>query len=157
MIRSAIICIAAAAALTVLSDAAVAQSRVQAGILECRGAGTTGFIIGSIHELECVYRSDYAPPVRYHGIVRKLGLDIGITGGGQLAWAVYAPSALGPGALAGSYTGASGQAALGVGFGANLLLGGSRDTVALQPLSVEGRIGLNLALGVANLTLTPGP
>ncbi len=158
MIRSAIICIAAAAALTVLSDAAVAQSRVQAGILECRGAGTTGFIIGSIHELECVYRSDYAPPVRYHGIVRKLGLDIGITEQSALAWGVFAPTnRIGPGDLAGNYAGVSAGAAVGVGVGANALIGGSNNTFALQPLSIEGQAGVNVTLGVAALELRYGP
>jgi hypothetical protein len=158
MIRSAIIGMAAAAALTVLSDAAAAQSRVQAGVLECRGSGTTGFIIGSIHELACVFRTDYAPPIRYTAIVRKLGLDIGITEQSTLAWGVLAPTArIGPGDLAGTYAGVSAGAAVGVGVGANALIGGSNNTFALQPLSVEGQAGVNVTLGVAALELRYGP
>jgi len=145
------------AVLTMLGAGPV-PGTLKAGLLACDLSPSVGFIVGSFQNLRCRFTPDVGGPGEtYTGSIGRIGLDIGITGGGQLAWAVYAPSALGPGALAGSYTGASGQAALGVGFGANLLLGGSRDTVALQPLSVEGRIGLNLALGVANLTLTPGP
>jgi hypothetical protein len=157
MIRSTTICIAAVAALAMLSGAARAQF-VQAGVLECRGMGSTGFIIGSVHELECVFRSDYMPPVRYHGVVRKLGLDIGITEQSFLAWGVLAPTArIGPGDLAGSYGGVTAGAAVIVGVGANALVGGSNNTFALQPLSVEGQAGVNVTLGVASLELRYGP
>jgi Protein of unknown function (DUF992) len=157
MIRCSTIRIAVAAALVLLPGAAVAQY-VQAGVLECRGMGTTGFIIGSVHELECVFRSDYMPPVRYHGVVRKLGLDIGITEQSFLAWGVFAPTAqIGPGDLAGSYGGVTAGAAIVVGAGANALVGGSNNTFALQPLSVEGQAGVNVTLGVASLELRYGP
>src|ERR1700730_2505981 len=96
----------AAALLAAAGTPASAQSRIQAGVLECRGLGTTGFIIGSVHELECVFRSDYMPPVRYHGIVRKFGLDIGVTEQSVLGWGVLAPTGrIGPGDLAGTYAG----------------------------------------------------
>jgi hypothetical protein len=157
MIRFSTIRIAAAAALVLLPGAAVAQS-VQAGVLECRGMGSTGFIIGSVHELECVFRSDYMPPVRYHGIVRKFGLDVGITEQSLLSWGVFAPTArIGPGDLAGTYGGVSAGAAVGLGAGANALVGGSNNTFALQPLSVEGQAGVNVTLGVASLELRYGP
>ena len=157
MIRFSTICIALAAALIMLSGPAVAQS-VQAGVLECRGMGATGFIIGSVHELECVFRTDYMAPVRYHGLVRKLGVDIGITEQSALAWGVFAPTArIGPGDLAGTYAGISAGAAVGLGVGANALVGGSNNTFALQPLSVEGQAGVNVALGVASLELRYGP
>jgi hypothetical protein len=157
MVRSSIIGVAAAAALSLLSGAAGAQY-VNVGVLECRGIGTTGFIIGSVHELECVFRSDYMPPVRYHGVVRKLGLDIGITEQSVLAWGVLAPTGrIGPGDLAGSYGGVSAGAAVIVGAGANALVGGSNNTFALQPLSFEGQAGVNVTLGVASLELRYGP
>src|ERR1700681_1611307 len=89
-----------AAALAAWPGPAAAQSRVQAGILECRGMPTTGFIVGSVQELECVFRSDYGPLQRYHGVVRKLGFDLGITEQSALAWAVFAPTErIGPGDL----------------------------------------------------------
>ena len=78
MIRSSTLGLALAAALALFPIGAGAQG-VNAGLLECRGIGTTGFIIGSVHELECVFKTEYMPPVRYHGIVRKFGLDVGIT------------------------------------------------------------------------------
>jgi hypothetical protein len=105
-----------------------------------------------------VFRSDYAPPVRYHGIVRKFGLDLGITEQSALAWGVFAPTArIGPGDLAGTYAGVSAGAAVGLGAGANALVGGSNNTFALQPLSVEGQAGVNVTLGVAALELRYGP
>jgi len=157
MIRSSTLGLALAAALALSSTSAGAQG-VNAGLLECRGMGSTGFIIGSVHELECVFKTEYMPPVRYHGIVRKFGLDVGITEGSVLAWGVVAPTAqIGPGDLAGTYGGVSASAALGVGAGANALVGGSGNTIALQPVSVEGQSGINVTLGVASLELRYGP
>jgi uncharacterized protein DUF992 len=157
MTRSSTIGLALAAALALLSTDAGAQG-VNAGLLECRGMGSTGFIIGSVHELECVFKTEYMPPVRYHGIVRKFGLDVGITEGSVLAWGVVAPTArIGPGDLAGIYGGVTAGAAFVVGAGANALVGGSGNTVALQPVSVEGQAGINVTLGVASLELRYGP
>jgi hypothetical protein len=98
------------------------------------------------------------PPAQYiyQGRIRRVGIDIGVTSAGSLSWAVFARnSRIGPGTLRGSYVGASGNVALGPGLGANVLIGGSRRTVMLQPLSIERSIGLNLAAGVTNLTLGP--
>jgi len=157
MIRSSVIGVAFAAALGVVPSGSNSQG-VNAGLLECRGIGSTGFIIGSVHELECVFRTEYMPPVRYHGIVRKFGLDVGITEASVLAWGVVAPTGrIGPGDLAGTYGGVSAGAALGVGAGANALVGGSGNTIALQPVSVEGQSGVNVTLGVASLELRYGP
>jgi hypothetical protein len=156
MTRSSIL--GAVAALVLAAGPAAAQPRVQAGILECRGLGTTSFIVGSVHELECVFRSDYGQPVRYHGLVRKLGVDIGFTEQSSLAWGVFAPTRqIGAGDLAGNYAGVTAGAAVGVGGNANALVGGSNNSLALQPLSVEGQTGVNIAVGVAELELRYGP
>src|ERR1700736_7067155 len=126
MTRASTIGLALAAALALFPAGAGAQG-VNAGLLECRGIGTTGFIIGSVHELECVFRTEYMPPVRYHGIVRKFGLDVGITESSVLAWGVVAPTArIGPGDLAGIYGGLSRGAGLGGGARGHALLGGFR-------------------------------
>jgi len=147
----------AAALVAVTAGAAAPQSRIQAGVLECLGLGTTGFIIGSVHDLECVFRSDYGMAVRYHGLVRKFGLDLGYTEHSGLTWAVFAPTRqIGPGDLAGYYVGVSAGASVGLGLGANALVGGSNSSFALQPLSVEGQSGINLAIGVADLELRFG-
>ncbi len=131
--------------------------RVQVGILECRGGASIGFVVGSVTNLGCVLRVDGAPEDRYIATIRKVGLDLGITQESALAWGVYAPVArLGPGDLAGDYAGAQGSATLGVGVGGNVLIGGSNNTIALQPLSVQGQVGVNIAAGLANLELRPG-
>jgi Protein of unknown function (DUF992) len=131
--------------------------RVQIGILECRGAASIGFIVGSVTNLGCVFRSDYMPEDRYVATIRKVGLDLGITQESLLAWGVFAPTArLGPGALSGDYAGAQGSASLGVGAGGNALFGGSANSIALQPLSVQGQLGINIAAGLESLELRPG-
>jgi len=91
MIRSSVVCALAFAALAATAASATAQTRVQAGILQCRGAPTASFIVGSVHELGCVFQSDRGPRYRYYGVVRRVGLDIGFTEQSALAWAVFAP------------------------------------------------------------------
>jgi hypothetical protein len=133
------------------------MQRVQVGILECRGAASIGFVVGSVTNLGCVLRADGAPEDRYIATIRKVGLDLGITEESALAWGVYAPAArLGPGDLAGDYAGAQGSATLGVGVGGNVLIGGSNNSIALQPLSVQSQVGVNIAAGLASLGLRPG-
>jgi hypothetical protein len=148
----------AAAAMLVASFAQAQQpQRVQLGVLECRGAASVGFIVGSVTSLGCVLRGDGRRDEPYVATIRKVGLDLGITQETALAWAVFAPvDRLGPGDLAGSYAGAQGSASVGVGLGANVLVGGSNNSVALQPLSLQGSTGLNVALGLEELELRPG-
>lgn len=131
-------------------------TRVKAGTLSCDISAGIGLIVGSQRQVTC----GFTPTRRgqrevYVGDITKLGLDIGATAGGQMIWAVYAPTSQRAYALAGTYAGASAQATVVAGLGANVLVGGSNRTVALQPLSVEGNVGLNVAAGVAGLTLRP--
>lgn len=140
-----------------LAGAQAQQGRVQIGILECRGGASIGFIVGSVTNLGCVLRADGMPEDRYVATVRKVGLDLGITQESALAWGVFAPvTRLGPGDLAGNYVGAQGSATLGVGVGGNVLIGGSNNSIALQPLSVQGQVGLSVAAGLESLELRPG-
>jgi len=136
---------------------APAQAAVQAGVLTCRGGASVGLIVGSVRRFTCVFRpSDRTQPLQnYTAQAGRVGLDLGITMGSQLAWAVFAPTrVIRPGDLAGTYVGGSASIALGMGAGANALIGGSGNSVALQPLSVEGQLGVNVALGAAGFTLT---
>ena len=131
--------------------------RVQVGILECRGGASIGFVVGSVTNLGCVLRADGMPEDRYVATIRKVGLDLGITQETALAWGVFAPVArLGPGDLSGDYVGAQGSASVGVGLGGNVLVGGSANSIALQPLSVQGQVGLSVAAGLESLELRPG-
>jgi hypothetical protein len=159
--RRSFILASAAAALAVSSfTGAFAQQpmqRVQIGVLECRGGASVGFIVGSVTNLGCVLRADGMPDDRYVATIRKVGLDLGITQETALAWGVFAPSVrLGPGDLSGNYAGAQGSAAIGVGVGGNVLVGGSANSIALQPLSVQGSVGLSVATGLESLELRPG-
>jgi hypothetical protein len=139
------------------ADAQQPMQRVQVGILECRGGASVGFIVGSVTNLGCVLHVDGMPEDRYVATIRKVGLDLGITQESALAWGVFAPTArLGPGDLSGNYAGAQGSAAVGVGAGGNALVGGSNNSIALQPLSVQGQVGLSVAAGLESLELRPG-
>jgi hypothetical protein len=132
---------------------------VQAGMLTCNLAPSIGLIVAESQRMSCRYVPNGAyPPQDYNGVMNTVGLELGITAGGVMAWGVFAPSQGTPtGALAGEYVGASGDIAVGVGVGANVLFGGSNRTIALQPLSVEGQAGLNVSLGVSGLTLALAP
>ena len=152
----------AAAAVTLLVSSIVGAhaqqvQRVQVGVLECRGGASIGFVVGSVTNLGCVLRADGRPEDRYIATIRKVGLDLGITQESALAWGVFAPTAqLGPGDLSGNYAGAQGSATLGVGVGGNVLVGGSANSIALQPLSVQGQVGVSIAAGLESLELRPG-
>jgi uncharacterized protein DUF992 len=153
--------ILAAGALATLASSIGANAqqmqRVQVGVLECRGGASIGFIVGSVTNLGCVLRAEGMPEDRYIATIRKVGLDLGITQESALAWGVFAPVArLGPGDLSGNYVGAQGSATLGVGVGGNALVGGSANSIALQPLSVQGQVGVSIAAGLESLELRPG-
>lgn len=140
------------AALAAVSSAP-AQSRVEIGMLTCTASGSTGFIVGSTRDLRCRFnrkgRDEY-----YTGTINKYGLDVGSTAQAQIAWAVLAPTSNLPSrSLVGSYGGISAEATVGVGLGANALIGGSERSIVLQPVSVQSQQGLNIAAGVASLEL----
>ena len=131
---------------------------VKVGVLTCNVAGGTGFIFGSSKDLACVYSPDKGPEDRYYGSVDKYGVDVGYTDSSRIVWAVFAPTTdVRQGALEGEYGGASASAAIGVGLGANVLVGGLDQSFALQPLSVEGQEGLNVAVGISTITLKSAP
>lgn len=135
---------------------AQAPDRTRAGTLTCDISGGIGMIIASRKEVTCMFTPAASGPREvYVGSITKFGLDVGATSGGEMVWQVLAPSTRTFGALAGHYAGASGEATVGAGVGANVLVGGSDRTVTLQPLSVQGQAGLNLAVGVAELDLQP--
>jgi len=140
-----------------------ARANVEAGALSCRGAGAVGLVVTSVHNFDCIFRpADGGPPQRYAATIRKVGVDLGFTNGEALEWLVFAPSrVVGPGGLAGGYGGVQAGATLGVGIGANGLVGGVGNSFALQPVSVEAQQGLNVAGGLAGLQLSylpmPGP
>lgn len=135
---------------------AQSRERTKAGTLTCDISAGIGLIITSKKEVTCMFTpSQPGPREVYTGSITKFGLDLGATAGGEMVWAVYAPTNRRFGALAGHYGGASAEATVGAGLGANLLVGGNNRTVTLQPVSVQGQAGLNVAAGVAGLELHP--
>ena len=126
----------------------------QSGTLNCDVSGGIGFIVTSQRQVNCLFTPSYpAPPEQYVGTITKVGLDIGFTGAGQLVWSVLQSTTRRRGVLAGSYAGASAEATIGAGLGANVLVGGNDRSVALQPLSIQGQVGLNVAAGIAEISL----
>lgn len=143
-----------AAAMAIQATPAQAQGGVRIGTLSCNVASGWGFVFGSSRQLRCVFSSGPGREDHYTGTISRFGADIGFTRGGVLVWAVFAPTNnVAPGALAGNFAGATASATVGVGVGANALIGGSNRTISLQPLSIEGTTGLNVAAGIAAITL----
>lgn len=127
---------------------------VRVGVLTCHVASGWGFVFGSSKNLRCTYSPNKGTPERYTGTIKKFGVDIGYTQSGVIVWGVVAPtSSLKPGSLEGGYAGATASATVGVGVGANALVGGLDQSIALQPLSVEGNKGLNVAAGIGAISL----
>ena len=144
--------IALAAALVTCASSAMAQGRIEVGVLECRGS-TTSFVVGSVTPLSCVFRPAAGPAEPYTATLRRAGVDLGFNQQVVVAWAVWAPSGGNRYNLSGNYGGAAASATVGVGVGANALAGGLNNSFALQPVSVEGQTGLNAFAGVAGLEL----
>lgn len=140
---------------TTAADAQARRHYERVGTLECRVAPNVSFVVGSIRTAGCTfYPVNSRRAHRYNADIGRIGLDLNISAGGVLIWAVHAHNRrLYPGDLRGTYTGASGNIALGLGVGGNVLIGGSNNTVALQPLSGEGNVGVGLSVGVGQLHL----
>lgn len=147
LICGAVICVAATPA---------RAERFHVGSLLCSGSPRVGVLVGSTQELNCVFHSrNSSRRYFYDGRVTRVGLDVGVTGSSVLSWMVFARnSRVRHGSLRGSYVGGSASVALGPGRGANVLIGGSRRSIALQPISLERSVGINLAATVTHLTLS---
>jgi hypothetical protein len=150
-------CAAMAIALTMVFGSADAQPRhVQLGTLTCSMSASIGLIVGSQKNVNCVFRGQAGEPDEaYTGTMTTVGLDIGFTSGGVIVWTVFADSSRIAGMLAGRYVGATAEVSVAAGLGANVLVGGSNRTVALQPLSLQGQVGIDFAAGIGELDLHP--
>jgi len=141
-----------------LAQAGEEKKGVKVGTLRCHEASGWGFVFGSSHDLKCVFSglAKGEKPVRFTGKIKKFGVDIGYQSNAVILWAVASTSEkVTPGDLAGTYVGVTAEAAWAVGLGANVLVGGSKKGFALQPLSVEGLTGANVAAGVVEVELKP--
>jgi len=140
-----------------MSPAAAQPSRIKVGVLTCAAGPSIGLLITSSERIACTFQPDNAGSEQYYGRIRKFGLDIGGTVGTVIIWAVFAKqSGYMPGSLAGEYVGVSAEETVIVGLGANALVGGNDNSIALQPLSIQGQAGLNLAVGVTRMVLEEG-
>lgn len=151
------ICLAAAflTSFAMITNPAAAQNRAKAGTLDCDVSGGIGLILGSKKAVRCYYTSNRGGRETYEGSITKLGVDIGATRRARMIWAVYAPTNYSRYGLAGKYIGGTAEATIGAGIGANVLVGGSENTISLQPLSISAQRGLNIAAGVGALELHP--
>jgi len=131
---------------------------VRVGMMTCDVAGGFGYVLGSSRDLQCTFSPAQGPAEHYAGRISKFGVDIGYVQNAVMVWTVLAPTvALSPGSLTGTYGGVTASATVGVGVGANVLVGGSSDTISLQPVSVEGGTGLNVSGGFASMSLSFEP
>ncbi|GGC61013.1 DUF992 domain-containing protein [Chelatococcus reniformis] len=136
-----------------------AQEKARVGTLSCDVSAGIGLILVQKQSLNCVFTPDKGGvPGRYVGSITEYGVALGAVQAGHLVWGVIAAtSGIAPGALAGTYAGAGAEATAGVGVGANVLIGGTGRAFSLQPLSVEGQVGVNIAGGITAITLTAAP
>jgi uncharacterized protein DUF992 len=142
---------AVAVAATIPADAQ--PNRVQVGTLACSISAGVGLVVASQRNVSCNFQPDGGPPEAYTGTLTRVGVDVGFTTGGAMVWGVFAGTNRYAGMLSGTYAGATAEATVAAGLGANVLVGGSNRSVALQPLSVQGQVGLNVAAGVGALEL----
>ena len=156
MFKTSVLALASAGLLLgnlAVNTPASAEVSVKAGFLTCQVDSGWSFIFGSSRKLHCTY-SGSGRVERYEGDIKKFGVDVGYVQGGVIVWGVLAPTiSLAPGALAGDYGGVTAGASVGIGGNVNFLVGGSNNTISLQPLSVEGTQGLNVAAGIAAVSL----
>ncbi len=145
----------AAVSLLAIAPAAQAAAQVKVGVLTCTVEPGIGLIIASSKDMSCSFHRDGHKTEHYDGNIKKLGIDIGVTGATEIVWLVFSGSSTkyGPGSLAGTYVGGSAEATVGVGLGGNFLVGGSNKGYALQPWSIQGQVGLNYSVAFAGLTL----
>lgn len=133
-----------------------ARDGVKIGMLTCDVGGGVGYVLGSAKSVDCVFSATNGEHDSYSGVIRKMGVDLGFTTQGRIVWAVFAPTAgYHQGSLGGLYQGATAEATVGLGVGANVLVGGTSGSIHLQTVSVSGQIGLNLAATGTSVTLTP--
>ncbi|POF32822.1 DUF992 domain-containing protein [Roseibium marinum] len=154
--KNVLILAAAAVAMTVSAVSAEVDG-TKLGVLECEVEGGIGFLVGSSKKLQCTFTGQDDSTESYSGAINKIGLDFGITGKSYIKWVVFTPagSEIGKFALSGSYGGVSTGLSLGIGLGANALVGGQEKNIGLQPFSVEGQTGLNVALAITTINLEP--
>ena len=145
---------AALCAFAFCQTADASPAGVKVGVLTCHVESGWGYILGSSKDLHCNYHPDHGVDDFYKGSISKFGIDIGYTRSATIIWDVIAPTSdTRPGALEGDYAGATASATVAIGIGAHVLLGGFDKSIALQPVSVEGNSGLDIAAGIGALTL----
>ena len=134
-----------------------AQVSTQIGTLACDVSRGIGMIVMQKQTLTCTFQRDAGGPAEiYIGSLDEYGVAIGDVASGHLVWGVIAAGKGVPaGALAGTYRGVGTNASFIVGAGANVLVGGTERAFSLQPISVQGQMGVNIAGGLTVVTLKP--
>lgn len=157
LMATALVAAASGQAAFIAGSAGAQTAKVVAGTLTCDGHGKVGMVVGSSENLACTYDpAGGGPNRRFSGRTERVGLDLGISGKSVMVWTVLGSTTHVDGdRLGGTYAGVSADVAAGLGVGANVLVGGNDKSVVLQPVSIKGEVGLNIALGIASLTLTP--
>lgn len=156
--RKSLVGVLAMLGVATAAPAAHADFGVKVGVLTCDVAGGAGLIVGSHKPLACYFNAVGSQDAAYEGSITKIGLDAGITTGSKIAWAVFAPTTqLEPGALEGRYYGISAEATWALGLGANVLVGGFDRSINLQPISIQGQAGANIAGGIGYMRLKSPP
>ncbi len=128
------------------------------GVVQCDliPGSKVNLLIHSSASFNCVFTHDGQKDY-YNGEAGiALGIDLQWSDSSTMSYSVLASTAKGidwSTALNGSYSGGKASAALGVGLGAAVLIGGSNDSFGLVPLAVEGSTGIGASAGLGYLNL----
>jgi hypothetical protein len=155
MLKHLAFAVATSVSLLVFAGPVSAANSVNLGMLVCDMSKGIGFVLVEKQKMTCEFRPISGPTEQYTGKITDFGIELGEIKEGHLIWGVFAAALLDmqPGALAGNYLGVDADAALGLGVGANAIVGGTGKGFILQPLSVEGEIGVNIAAGIRTVSL----
>ncbi|MFB3116642.1 MAG: DUF992 domain-containing protein [Gammaproteobacteria bacterium] len=144
--------------LLLITQPVLAQGGLDIGVLTCESVPSTrhNYIFSSKTDVNCIF-SHSTGEERYTGEMgMSLGIDLQQKSNEQAVFTVIAisgdtrPEAY---SLEGTYVGGKASAALIIGVGASVMLGGGDKNFSLQPVAIETSTGLGAALGIGYLTL----
>jgi hypothetical protein len=109
--------------------------RAEVGKPDCDGSAGIGVVVSSKQDVNCTFTPTGSGTAQHYvGNITDVGLDVGTVEKGRMLWLVYNATREPVGGLQGTYRGVTADASVGIGGGANVLVGGTAKTLSLQPV-----------------------
>jgi hypothetical protein len=146
---------ALAAAVVSAATPALPQTGVDIGVLTCKLQDVHNDIVYTSESFGCAFKPHSGAEHSYTGEIKALGLDLSVTKDMTLVWGVFAPTTDADSleALKGRYVGASADVSAGAGAGANVLVGGGKESITVQPISASGIVGAGASVDIEEFEL----